>query len=41
MRPSGTEPIMRIYAESKKQDQAELFARTYVQWILDIIAEKR
>jgi len=41
MRPSGTEPIMRIYAESKQHDKAEGFARTYMQWVLDIMAEKR
>jgi len=41
MRPSGTEPIMRIYVESKQQDRAEHFARTYEQWVLDIMAEKR
>jgi phosphomannomutase/phosphoglucomutase len=30
LRPSGTEPMFRVYAEAKSQTQAEHLASTYV-----------
>jgi phosphomannomutase/phosphoglucomutase len=41
VRPSGTEPIIRIYAESTRQDHAERLAQTYKQWVESFLAEKR
>ena len=37
MRPSGTEPIFRVYTESKKKDSAENIASTYKKITEEII----
>ena len=37
MRPSGTEPIFRVYAESKDKAQAEQLASRYKKYVEDII----
>jgi phosphomannomutase/phosphoglucomutase len=37
MRPSGTEPIFRVYTESKKENQAKQLAFTYKRIVEDII----
>ena len=37
MRPSGTEPIFRVYAESKDKHQAEQLASTYKKIVEDMI----
>ena len=37
MRPSGTEPIFRIYSESKDKKQAETLASTYKKIVEEII----
>jgi phosphomannomutase/phosphoglucomutase len=37
MRPSGTEPIFRVYSESKDKNRAEELALTYVKLTEDII----
>jgi len=37
MRPSGTEPIFRVYVESKDKAQAEQLASTYKKFVEDII----
>jgi len=37
MRPSGTEPIFRVYSESKEKDVAEKLALTYKKMAEDII----
>ena len=37
MRPSGTEPIFRVYAESKDKDRAEEIALTYKKLSEEII----
>jgi len=37
MRPSGTEPIFRVYSESKEKDVAEKLAMTYKKLAEDII----
>ncbi len=34
---SGTEPIFRVYAESKDKHQAELLASTYKKIVEDMI----
>jgi phosphomannomutase/phosphoglucomutase len=41
IRPSGTEPIIRIYGESKSQEQAERLVDSYRHWVEDFVAEKR
>lgn len=40
VRPSGTEPIIRIYAQSKRQHQAERLASHYREWVEELVAEK-
>ena len=40
VRPSGTEPIIRIYAESKEKEMAGRLADEYKKKIEEIIAEK-
>ena len=37
MRPSGTEPIFRVYSESKDKNKAEMLAKTYKKITEDII----
>jgi len=37
MRPSGTEPIFRVYAESNEKDKAEMLASNYKKKVEDII----
>ena len=37
MRPSGTEPIFRVYAESKDKHQAEQLASTYKKIVENMI----
>jgi len=37
MRPSGTEPIFRVYAESKNKSQAEHLAISYKTFVEKII----
>jgi phosphomannomutase/phosphoglucomutase len=37
MRPSGTEPIFRVYAESKDKHQAEQLASNYKKIVEDMI----
>jgi phosphomannomutase/phosphoglucomutase len=37
MRPSGTEPIFRVYVESKEKGQAEQLAASYKKIVEDII----
>ena len=38
MRPSGTEPIFRVYAESKEKATAEKLATVYKKLVDEIIA---
>jgi len=38
VRPSGTEPIFRVYAEAKTADRAEALAAKSLAEIRDIIA---
>ncbi|MGC9554127.1 MAG: phosphoglucosamine mutase [Thermoplasmatota archaeon] len=40
VRPSGTEPIIRIYAQSRQQRQAEQMASRYREWVEELVAEK-
>jgi phosphomannomutase/phosphoglucomutase len=37
LRPSGTEPIFRVYAEAKSKTQAEHLASTYIQLIESLL----
>jgi phosphomannomutase/phosphoglucomutase len=37
MRPSGTEPIFRIYSESKEEDKAKKLAMSYKKIVEDVI----
>jgi phosphomannomutase/phosphoglucomutase len=39
MRPSGTEPIFRVYSESKNKESAEKLALTYKKITEEIIAK--
>lgn len=41
MRPSGTEPIFRVYAESKEKVKAEQLASTYKKLVEDIIQKMK
>ena len=40
IRPSGTEPIIRVYAEAKTEKHAKDLASTYEQMVKDLIAKK-
>ena len=40
MRPSGTEPIFRVYSESKDKNRAEELALTYKKLAEDIIKKQ-
>ena len=40
MRPSGTEPIFRVYSESKDKNRAEELAMTYKKLTEDIIKKQ-
>lgn len=40
MRPSGTEPIFRVYSESKDKNKAEELAKTYKKLAEEIISRK-